>query len=40
MNKVLSGEHYNGEEERRSQFVALWEFSESQTHMLEIERRL
>lgn len=40
MSKVLPGTHYKGEEERRSQFAALWESSESQTHMLEIQRRL
>lgn len=39
MSKVLSGAHCKCEEERRSQFAILGEFSESQTHMLEIQRR-
>lgn len=39
MSIVLSGTHCKCEEERRSQFVTLGEFSESQTHMFEIQRR-
>lgn len=39
MSKVLSGTHCKCEEERRSQSATLGEFSESQTYMLEIQRR-
>lgn len=40
MCTVLSGAHCKYEEERSRQFAALGESSESQTHMVEIQRRL
>lgn len=40
MGTVLPGVRCKCEEERRRQFAAPGEFSESQTHMTEIQRRL
>lgn len=40
MGTVLPGVCCKCEEERRKQFTAPGEFSESQTHMTEIQRRL